>query len=90
MLGVQRKASIGPDHSSVVISRTPAAVRNSRLPNPGHPLSYVPLDLTNPFNLSKGTGSYAVGLNYQFVINPAYNRDRGPASIFGVRMRAQF
>ena len=29
----------------------------------GAPLSYVPLDLTNPFNISKGTGSYAVGLS---------------------------
>jgi high affinity Mn2+ porin len=28
--------------------------------------------------------------DYQFVRNPAYNRDRGPVSIFGVRARAQF
>jgi high affinity Mn2+ porin len=28
--------------------------------------------------------------DYQYVINPAYNRDRGPVSIFAVRMHAQF
>jgi high affinity Mn2+ porin len=29
-------------------------------------------------------------LDYQLVVNPGYNRDRGPASIFGVRVRSQF
>ncbi len=40
---------------------------------------------------------YKVGLtdwlaataDYQFVDRPAYNRDRGPVSIFGVRLHAQ-
>ncbi len=31
-----------------------------------------------------------LGLDYQFVKNPAYNRDRGPVSIFAVRFHAQF
>lgn len=31
-----------------------------------------------------------VGADYQFVVNPAYNRDRGPVSIFAVRLHAQF
>ena len=26
-------------------------------------------------------------IDYQFVVNPAYNRDRGPVSIIGVRQR---
>src|ERR1700687_3752757 len=29
-------------------------------------------------------------LDYQYVINPAYNTDRGPVSIFAVRLHAQF
>jgi high affinity Mn2+ porin len=29
-------------------------------------------------------------LDYQFVNNPAYNRDRGPVSIFAARLHAQF
>jgi len=28
--------------------------------------------------------------DYQFISNPGYNRDRGPASVFGMRLRAQF
>ena len=31
-----------------------------------------------------------VTLDYQFVDNPAYNRDRGPVSIFAIRLHAQF
>jgi high affinity Mn2+ porin len=27
---------------------------------------------------------------YQFIANPAYNRDRGPVSVFGTRLRTQF
>lgn len=28
--------------------------------------------------------------DYQYVVNPAYNRDRGPVSIFGLRLHAEF
>ena len=28
--------------------------------------------------------------DYQLITNPAYNRDRGPVSVFGARLRAQF
>jgi high affinity Mn2+ porin len=31
-----------------------------------------------------------LSLDYQFVTNPGYNRDRGPVSIFAVRVHAQF
>ena len=29
-------------------------------------------------------------IDYQFVLNPAYNRDRGPVSIVGVRLQTEF
>jgi high affinity Mn2+ porin len=29
-------------------------------------------------------------LDYQFIVNPAYNSDRGPASVVAARMHAQF
>ena len=29
-------------------------------------------------------------LDYQYVVNPAYNRDRGPVSILGVRVHMEF
>jgi high affinity Mn2+ porin len=35
-------------------------------------------------------GPATVTLDYQFVTNPAYNRDRGPASVFALRLHAQF
>jgi high affinity Mn2+ porin len=31
-----------------------------------------------------------VTLDYQFVVNPAYNRDRGPVSVIGARVHAEF
>lgn len=34
--------------------------------------------------------NFAVGIDYQYVSNPAYNQDRGPINIFGVRLRANF
>jgi high affinity Mn2+ porin len=33
---------------------------------------------------------FKLTLDYQFILNPAYNTDRGPASVFGVRLHAQF
>jgi high affinity Mn2+ porin len=29
-------------------------------------------------------------VDYQFINHPAYNRDRGPVSVFGLRTRVQF
>lgn len=31
-----------------------------------------------------------VTADYQFIANPAYNTDRGPVSVFGIRLHAQF
>ena len=31
-----------------------------------------------------------MSLNYQYVVNPAYNQDRGPVSLFGMRFHAEF
>ncbi len=31
-----------------------------------------------------------VTLDYQLIANPAYNRDRGPASVYALRVHAQF
>ena len=36
------------------------------------------------------TPSIKLGLDYQFVANPGYNTDRGPASVFTARFHAQF
>ena len=34
--------------------------------------------------------AWQVTFDYQFINNPAYNRDRGPASVFGTRVHIQF
>jgi high affinity Mn2+ porin len=34
--------------------------------------------------------SWRATVDYQFIANPAYNADRGPVSILGTRLRAQF
>jgi high affinity Mn2+ porin len=34
--------------------------------------------------------SWRMTFDYQFIVNPAYNRDRGPVSVVGTRLRAQF
>jgi high affinity Mn2+ porin len=31
-----------------------------------------------------------VALDYQYVANPAYNRDRGPVSVLGARLHSEF
>jgi high affinity Mn2+ porin len=31
-----------------------------------------------------------VTMDYQFVANPAFNRDRGPVSVFGTRIHWEF
>jgi high affinity Mn2+ porin len=35
-------------------------------------------------------GALQATADYQFVVNPAYNRDRGPVSILTMRLHAQF
>ena len=37
-----------------------------------------------------GFGHVHAALDYQYVVNPAYNSDRGPISILGIRLHAQF
>ena len=36
------------------------------------------------------TKAWKVMFDYQFVVNPAYNRDRGPVSVGGIRVHSEF
>jgi len=59
-------------------------IGDGRLPHPGTENileTYYDLALTHVLRLT---------LDYQFVDNPAYNTDRGPASILAARLHAQF
>ena len=58
-------------------------VGDGQLPNPGREKileTYYELAIS----------SWRVTFDYQFITNPAYNRDRGPVSVIGVRLHSQF
>jgi high affinity Mn2+ porin len=59
-------------------------VGDGQLPHPG---SETILETYYSLQMIKGLH---VTADYQFVSNPAYNRDRGPVSIFGLRLHAQY
>jgi high affinity Mn2+ porin len=58
-------------------------VGDGQLPNPG---SEKILETYYNFPLF----STRVTLDYQLIVNPSYNRDRGPVSVFGLRVHAQY
>ena len=47
-------------------------------------------DVLEAYYSAQWTDWLATSLDYQFVANPAYSRERGPVSIFGVRLHAQY
>jgi high affinity Mn2+ porin len=57
---------------------------DGRLPHAGAETA-----LETYYNLELVSGLHAT-LDYQFVDNPAYNRDRGPVSVLAVRLHAQY
>lgn len=59
-------------------------VGDGKLPHPG------PESILEIYYDLAAYGPAHVSLDYQFVDNPAYNRDRGPVSILGARVHAQF
>jgi high affinity Mn2+ porin len=58
-------------------------VGDGQLPNPGNE-KIIETYYSFPVFSTKVT------FDYQLIVNPAYNRDRGPVSVFGVRMHAQY
>ena len=59
-------------------------VGDGKLPHPG------PEAIFETYYDVAAYGPAHVSLDYQFVNNPAYNRDRGPVSILAARIHAQF
>lgn len=58
-------------------------VGDGQLPHPG-PEQILETYYSFPVSFARVT------FDYQFIVNPAYNRDRGPASVFATRLHAQF
>lgn len=59
-------------------------VGDGRLPHPGAEA------IGEAYYTWKPLKPLAVTLDYQLVVNPGYNRDRGPANVFAMRAHAQF
>lgn len=59
-------------------------VGDGRLPHPG-----AETVLETYYNLEVIKGLHAT-FDYQFIDNPAYNRDRGPVSVLAIRLHAQY
>lgn len=53
-------------------------------------LNYAPEWVTELYYDARVTTGLNVALNYQLVVNPAYNADRGPVNVFAVRLRTAF
>ncbi len=58
-------------------------IGDGQLPHPG-PEQIIETYYSLPI------GNWKATLDYQFIMNPAYNRDRGPVSIIATRLHAQF
>jgi high affinity Mn2+ porin len=58
-------------------------VGDGQLPHPG-------MEQIMEAYYSFPVGAWKVTADYQFIVNPAYNRDRGPVSVIGMRLRTQF
>jgi high affinity Mn2+ porin len=59
-------------------------IGDGRLPH------YAYEEILEMFYSRKVLSHLTVSGDYQFVLNPAYNRDRGPVSVFGLRLHADF
>jgi high affinity Mn2+ porin len=47
-------------------------------------------DIFETYYRAPVTDWLSADLDYQFIANPAYNRDRGPVSVIGAQLHVQF
>lgn len=59
-------------------------IGDGKLPHAGHE------DILETYYALAAVSAVHVTLDYQWIGNPAYNRDRGPVSIFALRIHAEF
>jgi high affinity Mn2+ porin len=59
-------------------------VGDGRLPHPGAE------QIAETYYSLAVLAAAALTLDYQWIKNPAYNGDRGPVSVFAIRVHAQF
>ena len=59
-------------------------IGDGKLPHPG------PEEILETYYSAAVSSHAELSFDYQWVNNPGYNRDRGPVSVFAVRVHAQF
>ncbi|HEX3675662.1 MAG TPA: carbohydrate porin [Rhizomicrobium sp.] len=59
-------------------------IGDGRLPNAGSE------DILEAYYSAELRDGIAASADYQFIANPAYNRDRGPVSVLGLRLHGEF
>jgi high affinity Mn2+ porin len=59
-------------------------VGDGKLPHPG------PENILETYYSAAMSSHFALTFDYQWIDHPAYNRDRGPVSVYAVRFHAQF
>jgi high affinity Mn2+ porin len=59
-------------------------VGDGQLPHPG------PEQILETYYSYALPQSWKISFDYQYIVNPAYNRDRGPVSVFGTRLHWQY
>jgi high affinity Mn2+ porin len=74
----------GVHHAYLAAGGLGILVGDGQLPHPG------PEQILETWYSFALTHSVHVSFDYQFVSHPAYNRDRGPVSVFGLRLHGQF
>jgi len=53
-------------------------------------LNYGTENIVESYYSAKLADWLSGALDYQFIANPAYNKDRGPISVLGARLHAEF
>jgi len=53
-------------------------------------LNYATEDLLETYYRFQTTTPVSLTANYQFVLHPAYNQDRGPVSLLALRLHLQY
>ena len=54
-------------------------------------LNYAPESIAEAFySLSLPTYHLQLAPDYQFILNPAYNKDRGPVHVVAIRIHSEF
>jgi high affinity Mn2+ porin len=57
--------------------------------SPGRLASYGEEGIVEAYYSLAPFEALALSFDYQYVVNPAYDRDRGPVSVFGLRVHAE-